>query len=334
MRKLTNKCSIHINPWSDNKFLVCLKNNFAIMDINAPKNTFGFVYPQLKNGISLLRSYDEAKTLILNTTGQGFLFDEESQTIIKNKISIGKEFYRQYFVSHKNGYYFLAKNDEIEWFDIETQKITKTDIGGKYWALYADKEKEKAFFISIDDYGTDPSEDGPVCYSLSIKRFSKTLERFEDWSFPLPKGTLEIIRHISDDNYLVVMEEKMKTARALIHNRLYLFDLKNKSLTFLFDLYDFCISNNEGIFKSIEIDLNRKRAYILYSSVLKIIDLESKEIISSVELQFASDVKIISDTLVIATWKGVFTFKLSEFETAKETVQQSADGSVIDPDKH
>ena len=324
MNKLTDKSAYNISSCCGNKFIVNFTNNFAIMDINAPKNTFDFVYPQLKNNISLLRSYDESKALILNTTGQGYLFDEESQTIIKSRINFGKEFYRQQFVSHKNGYYFVNKNDEIEWFDIATQNMSKTDICGNYWASYPDKDKDKAFFISIDNYGTEQNEYGkhlPIGYSLSIKCFSKTLERFEDWSFSLPKGTLEHFKHVSNNYYLVVMQEEKKTAKILIHTRAYLFDLETKDLTFLFDVDDFCVSDNEGYFINLEIDLNRKRAYILYSSVLKIIDLESKEIISSIELQYTSDLKIISDTLVIATWKGVFTFKLSEFETAKETVQ-------------
>lgn len=268
----------------------------------------------MKNAITFFRSYDESKTLILNTTGRGYLFDEEKQTIISNKISFGKEFFRPQVIPHKNGYYFVNKNDEIEWFDIATQKITKADICGSYWGLYPDKDREKAFFVSIDNCGTEQSEFLPIGYSLSIKCFSKTLERFEDWSFSLPKGTLEHFRHIYNNYYLVVMEEEKKTAKALIHTRVYLFDLEQKSLTFLFDVLDFCISGNEGYFINLEIDLNRKRAYILYSSVLKIVDLESKEIISSVELQYSSDLKIISDTLVIATWKGVFAFKLTEFD--------------------
>ena len=323
MNKLTDKRSFDILPYYDNKFFVCQTNNFAIMDINAPKNTFDFIYPQLKNCNNLFRSYDNSKSLLLNTTGQGFLFDEDSQEIIKSRISFGKEFYRQHFVSHKNGYYFVDKNDKIEWFDIATQKITKTDFFGNYFALFEDQNKNRAFFITIDDYGTEQNEYGkylPVGYSLSIKSFSKNNEKFEDWSFSLPKGSLKHFRHILDNYYLVVMNEKKKTAKALNHTRAYLFDLKSRSLNFLFDVTDFCVSGNEGCFENIDIDLKHKRAYILYSSVLKIIDLESKEIISSIELQYTSDLKIISDILVIATWKGVFIFKLSEFEPNQGTV--------------
>ncbi|MBR6619884.1 MAG: hypothetical protein IKK85_06040 [Clostridia bacterium] len=327
MNKLTDKSAYNISSCCGNKFFVNFTNNFAIMDINAPKNTFDFIYPQLKNCNNLFRSYDNSKSLLLNTTGQGFLFDEDSQEIIKSRISFGKEFYRQHFVSHKNGYYFVDKNDKIEWFDIATQKITKTDFFGNYFALFEDQNKNRAFFISIDDYGTEQNEYGkylPVGYSLSIKSFSKKNEKFEDWSFALPKGTLEYFRHIFGALYMVVLQEEKKNAQALIHTRVYLFDLETKNLTFLFDVDDFYTLDNEGYFVNLEIDLNHKRAYILYSNVLKIINLENLEITSSVELKYASGLKIISDTLVIATWKGVFTFKLSEFETAKETVQQSA----------
>ena len=315
MNKLTGKCTYNIVSSSENKIIVNFTNNFAIMDINK-KNTFDFVYPQLKNCNKLIRSNDNSKTIVLDTRGQGYLFDEIEQVVIC-KISFGEDFISQFFTAHKNGWYFINNENEIEWYDYVKNTIIQTDICGKYIAIFDDKDKDKAFFISIDDYGVEDNGFGkllPIGYSLSVKCFSKKLEKFEDWNFSLPKGSLKNFRYVANHQYFVVMEEEKKTERDCIHTRVYLLDLENKTLNFLFNINDLNDWNNDGYFVNLEIEPECKKAYVLYSKKLIVIDLKTNKIISTVPINFASDLKIISNYVVIATWTGVFTIPLSELD--------------------
>ena len=130
----------------------------------------------------------------------------------------------------------------------------------------------------------------------------------------MPKGSLKLFRYVANNHYLVVMEEEEQTERNCIQTRAYLFDLENKTLNFLFSVNDLNDWNNDGYFVNLEIEPERKKAYILYSKKLIVFDLKTNNIISSVPIDFASDLKIISDYVVTATWNGVFTIPLSELD--------------------
>lgn len=308
MNKLIDKRAFSVEFYHQNKCIIGLSKNFVMIDVNARKNTFDTIYPKINNCNNIFFSEDESVALILNTTGTALLYDVANDKVLHNEILFGDELYNQCFVSHKNGFYYLNQANNVDWFDYRTVKKSKSQFSEKYSFLYDDKDK--AFFIAIDETGYYPHYN-----LLSIKCFSKKSEQFEPWSISLPKGNLKIFKRINKNSYLIVLEQEEYKE---IRTKIYLFELTNKHLIYLFDEQDFLDNENDEFFLNFEIDLSAKKGYILYSNSLKVIDLEKKFLMRSVVFEEAWDLKLVSKVLIVATGKGVYRLKLSELNAQSD----------------
>lgn len=250
MDKLIDKRAFSVDFYRQNKCIIGLSKNFVMIDVNARKNTFDAIYPKINNCNSMFFAEDESVALILNTTGTALLYDVANNEVLHNKIFFGDELYNQCFVSHKNGFYYLNQTGNVAWFDYMTVKKSKSQFSGRYSFLYDDKDK--AFFIAIDEAGYYPHYN-----LLSIKCFFKKSEQFEPWSISLPKGNLKLFKRINENSYLIVLEQEEYEE---IRTKIYLFELSNKHLLYLFDELDFLDNGNDGFFLNLEIDVSKKMA--------------------------------------------------------------------------
>lgn len=307
MDKLIDKRAFSVEIYRQNKCIVGLSRNFVLIDINAKKNTFDAIYPKINNCNSMFFAEDESVALILNTTGTALLYDVANNEVLHSKIFFGDELYNQCFFSHKNGFYYLNQTGNINWFDYSTLKKSKSQFSGRYCFLYDDKDK--AFFIAIDEIGYYPHYN-----LLSVKCFLKNSEQFEPWSISLPKGNLKLFKRIDENSYLIVLEQEEYKE---IRTKIYLLELSNKHLIYLFDELDFLDNENDGFFLNFELDVSKKNGYILYSNSLKIVDLEKKALLCSVVFEEAWDIKLVSEVIIVATGKGVYRLKLSELKCDK-----------------
>ncbi len=281
-----------------NKFIFGFSRYFAIIS-RTDKNIYKIedAFPPLKHCKSLFLSFDRSKALILNTTGSGYVYSVDGH---KKQVTFGDDFYSQCFASYADGFFYIDPNENLCWFSLQKLKSKHLTDFPKCTYLYDGGNRIFFFFIEKESYYS-------VDNILYIRIFYKETGKFYEKQLNLPQGAVESMREIDDNNYAVVFSRPDGEGVAYYGC---LLDIRHNSLTSLLKISDY--KNNCGYFIDFELDINKHKAYLLFSNGLNIIDLMTKNILSSIHLKDAITFKKIEDMFLISTLDGVYELYVEE----------------------
>lgn len=191
-----------------------------------------------------------------------------------------------------DGFIFIDKKGDIQKFSIYQKKFEKVDSFPR---------KISAIFRAIDGFFCISNlSSGEQRYSIiSIKSMYNTK------SISI-QGWLWLCKASSDKQNLLICLNRNK-GKGIVQE---IFSVSSDLLCKHIISIDDYQNSEDGYFKSFSLSPDNKKIALLWNNCLKIFDLSKEKITEKVSLKYASDVEWIScDSLLVATWRGLYRFK-------------------------
>lgn len=301
IKKLFDTGSFECFMYDDRKAFFPCRGKFVFADVLADKKA-DVVIDRIKlsnHPDKVAFTTDKRNALFVNTSGEGFVYDM-TENMQVCKVKTGLELFTGHLAGCDNGFLFIDwenYNDSLYYMDALNGEKTHIDCIDKCRYLFDAGENILLFVIDRSKNDGGWIKDCARVYSVS--KSNPTDIKALDWI--LPEGDVKNVVRTYDGEVLIIIQQVRGHYKEVVYRA----DIVNHKVQELFEADDF-IESDDGYLKAVDANIKDGKLYFMTAGNLKIIDIDTKQVLFKQSFKYGADVKRIKDNLIVSTWEGVF----------------------------
>ena len=263
------------------------------------------VSEHLSNMSNAVWTTDKKYILLSNTSGKCLLCDGKTFAVL-DTFYLHYEPFGNHFIGLRDRFLLIDRNARLCCYDCDTKEISYVSKQGGVVAIKQLRDEIHVF--RSDDYV--PTEG------------TKTLARRKMTTVDLPirihEGPISRFRGLwnrsakarADD--CIVAEDEVPRGKGF-EPMLSIWDFTREDWKHLMPAYRYASLLQNGYFCGCDIDFERDLLAVVFSGTVYIIDMKTWEILQKEPMEYCADICWADDdTLLIATWSGLYVMELTE----------------------